>query len=49
MIDFIMMLFFAGMMTAFLFVFVIIALYAVWATLKDVDPADEPKNERIVR
>jgi hypothetical protein len=49
MVDFILMLFFAGMMTAFLFVFVVIALYAVWATLNDIKPEDEPKNERIVR
>ncbi|CAB4160815.1 hypothetical protein UFOVP772_12 [uncultured Caudovirales phage] len=49
MMDFILMLFFAGMMVAFLFVFVVIALYAVWATLSEDSSKNEPKKEEVVR
>lgn len=49
MVDFMLMLFFAGMMIAFLIVFVIIALYAIWATIKDDNPQNEPKNDQLVR
>lgn len=49
MVDFLLMLFFAGMMTAFLFVFIVIALYAIWATIKEDSPRNEPKNDQIVR
>lgn len=49
MMDFILMLFFAGMMVAFLFVFIVIALYAIWATIKDIKVPNEPEDEPKIR
>jgi hypothetical protein len=49
MMDFILMLFFAGMMSAFLFVFIVIARYSLWATIKDDKVPNEPEDEPKIR